>query len=365
MKPVGVGVIGCGNISSAYLKAAAKFPMLEIVALADLRPEAAQTRAQEFGLKAVSVDALLADPKVEIALNLTIPRAHVEVGLKALAAGKHVYAEKPLGVGLDEARELVEAAEVARLRLGSAPDTFLGGGQQTARRAIDEGRIGRPIAGTAVFMCPGHERWHPDPAFYYQKGGGPMLDMGPYYIAALVNLLGPIESVVGVAARARAERVIGSSPRRGERIAVEVATHVTGVLRFVCGAVVTTTMSFDVAKHRHSHIEIYGETGALVVPDPNAFGGEVEIAAAGQDWSTIPVTAPYADANYRSLGLADMAQAIRKGRAHRASGALAFHALEAMLAFQTSSDTGGVVTLASRPQRPAAMPAKLKTGALD
>jgi predicted dehydrogenase len=214
-------------------------------------------------------------------------------------------------------------------------------------------------------MCPGHERWHPDPAFYYQKGGGPMLDMGPYYIAALVNLLGPIESVVGVAARARAERVIGSSPRRGERIAVEVATHVTGVLRFVCGAVVTTTMSFDVAKHRHSHIEIYGETGALVVPDPNAFGGEVEIAAAGQDWSTIPVTAPYADANYRSLGLADMAQAIRKGRAHRASGALAFHALEAMLAFQTSSDTGGVVTLASRPQRPAAMPAKLKTGALD
>ena len=365
MKPVGVGIIGCGNISSAYLRAAAKFPVLKIVALADARPEAAEARAAEFGLKAVSIDDLLADPKVEIVLNLTIPRAHVEVGLKALTAGKHVYAEKPLGVSLKQARKLVDAAEAKGLRLGSAPDTFLGGGQQTARRAIDDGRIGKPMAGTAVFMCPGHERWHPDPAFYYQKGGGPMLDMGPYYVTALVNLLGPIESVVGVATRARPERVIGSAPRKGERILVEVATHVTGALRFVSGAVVTMTMSFDVAKHRHSPIEIYGETGALVVPDPNTFGGEVEIAAAGQDWSKIPLTAPYADANYRSLGLADMAQSIRKGRAHRASGALAFHALETMLAFQVSSDKGRAVDVKSRPERPAAMPSKLKTGALD
>jgi predicted dehydrogenase len=365
MKRVKVGVIGCGNISAAYLKAARTFPILNIVALADARPEAARARAEEFGLKAAPVEALLADPAVEVVLNLTIPRAHVEVGLQALAAGKHVYAEKPLGVALAEARRLVEAAQGRGLRLGSAPDTFLGGGHQTARRVIDEGRIGKPMAGTAVFMCPGHERWHPDPDFYYKPGGGPMLDMGPYYITALVNLLGPIESVVGVASRARAERVIGSKARKGERIAVEVATHVTGVLRFVSGAAVTMTMSFDVAKHRHSHIEIYGESGAMIVPDPNKFGGPIEIAAAGEEWAEVAVAGPYADDNYRSLGLADMAQAIRTGRAHRASGALAFHALEAMCAFQTSSDTGAVVSIASRPERPAPVPASLKTGGLD
>ncbi len=362
---VGVGIIGCGAISAAYLKAAQKFPILDIVALADVRPEAAEARAAEFGARAVAVEALLADPAVEIVLNLTVPLAHVEVGLRALAAQKHVYSEKPLGVDLDDARRLADEAERRGLRIGCAPDTFLGGGHQTARALIDAGRIGRALGGTAFFMCPGHERWHPNPGFYYLRGGGPMLDMGPYYITDLVNLLGPVESVVGVATRARDERVATSAARDGERFLVEVATHVSGVLTFVSGAPVTIGMSFDVAKHGHAPLEIYGETGTLIVPDPNGFGGEVKLARPGKPWRGVPVKAPYADDNYRSLGLADMAHAIRDGRPHRASGALALHVLEVMLAFQRSSDEGRRIEIATRPERPAALPAALKTGELD
>ena len=298
-------------------------------------------------------------------LNLTVPKAHVEVGLKAIAAGKHVHSEKPLGVTLVEARKLVDAAGAKSLRLGSAPDTFLGGSHQTARQCVDDGLIGRPVGGTAFFMCPGHERWHPNPGFYYLTGGGPMLDMGPYYITDLVNLLGPVASVSGVATRTRDERVVTSEPLQGTRVPVEVATHVTGSLLFASGAVVSMTMSFDVARHRHAPIELYGEKGSLIVPDPNYFGGKVEIATASEDWREIPVEHAYADGNYRILGLADMAQAIRQGRPHRASGELAFHVLEVMEAFQTSSDLGAAVAIASRPERPAPMPARLKTGELD
>lgn len=365
MKPVGVGVIGCGNISSAYLKAARHFSILDIVALADAVPAAAEARAQEFGLRACSVDALLADPAVEIVLNLTVPTAHVEVGLKAIAAGKHVHSEKPLGVNVAEARRLVQAAAAKSLRLGCAPDTFLGGAHQTARQCVDQGMIGRPIGGTAFFMCPGHERWHPNPAFYYLAGGGPMLDMGPYYVTDLVNLLGPVESVMGVATRLRAERLIASDPLKGTRIPVHVATHVTGTLAFVSGAAVSVTMSFDVANHRHAPLEIYGETGTLIVPDPNYFGGKIEFAAAGEDWREIPTRRAYADGNYRILGVADMARALRIGRPHRASGALALHVLEVMEAFQTSSDTGKSIAISSRPPRPAPLPASLALGELD
>ena len=365
MKPVGVGVIGCGNISAAYLTAAKTFPILEIVALADAHGEAAQARATEFHLRAATVEDLLADPAVEIVLNLTVPNAHVEVGLAAIAAGKHVYSEKPLGVGLSQGRRLVETAGVKGLRLGCAPDTFLGGAHQAARALIDGGAIGRPVGGAAFFMCPGHERWHPNPGIYYLEGGGPMLDMGPYYVTDLVNLLGPVASVIAVATRPRAEREIFSEPLRGTRIPVRVATHVTGVLQFVGGAAVAITMSFDVAKHRHVPLEIYGEKGSLAVPDPNGFGGALEMAAVGEDWREIATERPYADANYRSLGLADMAQAIRGGRPHRASGALALHALEVMEAFQTSSDSGQAIEIASRPERPAPMPASLALGELD
>ena len=365
MKPVGIGVIGCGNISAAYLTAAKKFPILDIVALADANPAAAEARAAEFGLAARSVDALLADPAVEIILNLTIPRAHVEVGLKAIAAGKHVHSEKPLGVTVAEARRLVEAAAAKGVRLGSAPDTFLGGAHQTARRAVDDGLIGRPIGGSAFFMCPGHERWHPNPGFYYLAGGGPMLDMGPYYITDLVNLLGPVASVSGVATRIRSERVVTSKPLAGMRIPVEVATHVTGALTFASGAAVSMTMSFDVARHRHGPIELYGETGSLIVPDPNHFGGKVEFATASEDWREIEIKGPYADGNYRIVGLADMAQAIRAGRPHRATGELAFHVLEVMEAFQRSSEAGQAVAISTCPQRPAPLPPTLAVGELD
>src|SRR5208283_688818 len=225
MTSVRVGVIGCGNISAAYLKAAKAFPILDIVALADANPEAARARSAEFDIPAQSVEDVLADSAIEVVLNLTVPKAHVEVGLKAIAAGKHVHSEKPLGVALAEARALIDAAAARGLRVSCAPDTFLGGAQQTARQCVDEGFIGRPIGGTAFFMCPGHERWHPNPSFYYLGGGGPMLDMGPYYVTALVNLIGPVASVSGVATRMRPERIITSQPLAGTRLPVEVATH--------------------------------------------------------------------------------------------------------------------------------------------
>jgi len=365
MKRVKVGVVGCGNISAAYLKAARTFPILDIIALSDLDPAAASARSAEFGIAARTVDETLADPEIEVILNLTIPKAHVEIGLRALAAGKHVHSEKPLGVSLAEASQLVEAGKAKGLRVGSAPDTFLSGAQQRARQCVDEGLIGRPVGGTAFFMCPGHERWHPSPAFYYLGGGGPMLDMGPYYVTTLVNLLGPVEKVVGVATRTRSERVIASEPLKGSRIPVEVATHVTGVLLFARGAAVSMTMSFDVLSHKQLPIEIYGETGSLIVPDPNIFGGAVQLSTERDKWRRIPTQRPYADANYRIIGLADMAKAIRDGRPHRASGDLALHALEVMLAFQKSSETGAAVEIASRPERPAPMPEKLRKGQLD
>src|ERR1700677_419812 len=365
MNRVKVAVIGCGNISAAYLKAAKTFPILDIVALSDLNLAAAEARSAEFGVSAKAVEAVLADPAIEVILNLTVPKAHVEVGLRAIAAGKHVHSEKPLGVTLAEAQTLVDAAAAKSLRLGSAPDTFLGGSHQTARQCVDAGLIGRPVGGTAFFMCPGHERWHPNPGFYYLAGGGPMLDMGPYYITDLVNLLGPVASISGVATRTRDRRVVTSEPLKGTCIPVEVATHVTGSLSFARGAAVSMTLSVDVARRRHVPIELYGERGSLIVPDPNYFGGKVEVATASEDWHEIPVEHAYADGNYRILGLADMAQAIRQGRPHRASGELAFHVLEVMEAFQTSSDRGAAVVIASRPERPAPMPAKLSTGELD
>jgi predicted dehydrogenase len=365
MERMGIGIIGCGNISEAYLKAASYFPILEIRGIADIRREAAEARASQFGLRAMSVDEMLADPSIQIVVNLTIPAAHVEVGLRALAAGKHVHSEKPLGLTTAEARPLLHMAKERGLRVGCAPDTFLGGSHQTCRKLIDEGMIGRPLAGSAYFMCPGHERWHPNPAFYYAKGGGPMLDMGPYYITALVNLIGPVARVAGITSRARAEREITSEPLKGTMIPVEVATHVAGTLEFVSGAVVSIAMSFDVPRHRHRPIELYGTAGSLSVPDPNRFFGAIELATAAKDWTEQPTEHSYAGGNYRIIGVADMAHAIQSGRPHRASGELAFHALEVMEAFQVSSERGAHVTIDSRPERPAMLPTTLQFGSLD
>lgn len=363
---VGVGVVGCGNISSQYLKAMKGFEVLDVVGIADMKPEVAEKRALEFGQTAMPVEALLADPRVEIVLNLTIPRAHVEVGLRAIAAGKHVYGEKPLGINFAEGRKLIDAAKAKGLRVGSAPDTFLGGGHQQARQVVDSGALGRVVGGTAFFACPGHEYWHPDPAFYYDIGGGPVLDMGPYYITDLVNLLGPVARVQALSLTPFAERPIRSEPKKGQTMPVHVATHVTGTLVFASGALVTVTLSFDVPKHGHAPIELYGTEASLMVPDPNMFGGEVKLARPrAETWETVPTTLPYADANYRSLGLADMAHAIVSGRPHRASGDLALHVLEVMEAFETASKEGRIVDIGTPVERPAPIAASLKDGKIS
>jgi predicted dehydrogenase len=273
-----------------------------------------------------------------------------------VAAGKHVHSEKPLGIAVAEANRLLEAAARRGVRVGCAPDTFLGGGHQACRQLVDAGTIGRAVAGTAFFMCPGHERWHPAPAFYYAAGGGPMLDMGPYYLSALVNLIGPVARVAGITSRAHTQRTISSEPLRGQTIDVDVATHVTGALEFASGAVVTIATSFDVPRHRHAPIELYGTDASLIVPDPNRFGGTVELARAGAEWHEHAVTHRYAGGNHRGIGVLDLALALRAGRPHRCSAELALHVLEVIEAFQISSDSGRHATIDSRPERPAPVP---------
>lgn len=359
---IGVGLIGTGNISDAYMRNAGSFPMLEIRACADARPEVARAKAEAWGIRAVTVEELLADPTIDIVLNLTTPQHHVPVGLAALAAGKHVYAEKPLAVTLADGLRLMAAAEQAGLRVGSAPDTFLGGSHQTARGALDSGLIGDVVAGSCHMMVPGHESWHPDPDFYYQPGGGPMLDMGPYYLTCLVNMLGPVRAVTGAATRARDIRTIGSGARAGQEIAVNVDTHISGILDFENGAQVTITTSFDVWKHGHSHIELYGRTGTMIVPDPNRFDGAVRASQGAGDWQEVALTHGYGDGNWRILGLADMAQAIIEGRPHRANIGLALHVLEIMEVIARSAAEGRRLTLSHPAARPAPLRAGLATG---
>src|SRR5262245_20905885 len=361
-----VGVVGCGVISSAYLRIIPTFEALEVVACADVLEERARARAAEFNVpKACGVAELLADPAVDLVLNLTIPQAHAEVAIAALEAGKHVYNEKPLAVSREEGRRMVDLARTRGLLLGGAPDTFMGAGIQTARKLLDDGAIGAPIAATAFMTNHGHESWHPDPAFYYQPGGGPMFDMGPYYVTALVALLGPVRRVTGSARISFAERTITSQPKAGTSIAVQVPTHIAGVLDFECGAVATIITSFDVWAANLPRIEIYGAEGTLSVPDPNTFGGPVRIyRAVERAWRDVPLTHSYA-ANSRGLGVADMAYALRSGRAHRANGDLAYHILDIMHAFHDASAQGQHVVLGSACAQPAALPPGLAEGQLD
>lgn len=351
-----IGIIGCGNISGAYFGGAQKTDVLEIKSVADIRMEAAENAAEKTGCQAVTVDELLADPEIELVVNLTIPRAHVEVATQVLEAGKHVYSEKPMGVSTEEAQKIVKIANEKGLRIGGAPDTFLGAGGQTARKAMDEGAIGRPIAGTA-FMCGhGHESWHPNPAFYYDIGGGPMLDMGPYYITALVNILGPIKRIAGITTNAFDERIATSEARNGLRIPVHVTTHLAGTMEFVNGAIITMIMSFDMWRHSLPCIEIYGSEGSMKVPDPNGFGGPVMVAPQGGGWEEVPLAFPN---NARMIGVVDMVRAIRAGRPHRASGELTYHVLEAMTAFDKSSESGQNTEIETVIDRPAPFPTGL------
>lgn len=365
LKSVKVGVIGCGVISDAYFTGAKQFPVLEIVACADVIWEAASRKADDYKIVALSVDDLLADQSIEIVLNLTTPQYHAEIGLKALAADKHVYSEKPLALGLEEAMQMVELASSKKLRIGCAPDTFFGAAHQTARKAIDENRIGKIIAGTAFMMVGGHEQWHPNPDFYYQAGGGPLFDMGPYYLTALVNMIGPIECVNGMAKSSFDTRVIASGDREGEHIPVETDTHISSIVKFVSGATVTLTMSFDVKKHAHSPIELYGTAGSLLVSDPNYFEGVIKASSNDDDWQDVEQQHLYGDGDYRGIGLADMATAIRSDRPHRASLDLSLHVLEAMEAILTSAEKGSTVHLQQSCGRPQALPLGLSQGHLD
>ena len=337
--------------------------MLKFVACADIDPAAAKRTEETFGVPAMPVDALLARDDVEVILNLTIPAAHGEVNLAALAAGKHAYCEKPFGLDVAEGRQVLAAAAAAGLRVGCAPDTFLGGGHQTVRQLIDAGAVGKPVAGTAFMMGPGHESWHPNPAFYYQPGGGPLFDMGPYYLTALVHVLGPVRRVAAITARGRDRREITSEARAGEAIDVNVDTHTAGTLEFRNGCVVTVVMSFDVRLHSNRFIEIHGVDASLSSPDPNGFGGLVRVSH-GREWQDRPLTYGYT-ANMRSIGLADMCVGIRTGRAHRCGGELAQHVLEIMAAFGESSAEGRHVAIASRPERPDPLPTGLAQGQLD
>ena len=362
---IGIGIIGTGNISDAYLKAAPGFPVLRMVACADINADAARAKADTYGIEALPVEALLADPRIGIVLNLTTPAHHVPVGLQVLAAGKHVYAEKPLATTFADGARLYRAARDAGLRIGSAPDTFLGGSHQTARAVVDAGTVGDIVAGSAFMGVPGHELWHPNPDFYYKPGGGPMFDMGPYYLTCLVNMLGPVAAVTGATATARPVRTIASGPRAGAEVTVEVPTHVSAILDFASGAQVTVTTSFDIWLHGHSHIELYGQTGAILVPDPNRFDGEVQVSVQRAGWQAAPMAHDYGDGNWRILGLADMASAILSGRPHRAAAELALHVLEIMEAVHVSADTGARVTLTTTAARPAPMTPGLPRGTLD
>lgn len=357
MSKVKVGIVGCGNISHVYFTNLKKYPEVDLVAAADLDLARAQQRAEEFGLeKAYTVDQLMADPEIEIVVNLTIPAAHAAVCLQALAAGKHVYVEKPIVVTREEGKKVLVLAAEKGLRVASAPETFLGGGIQTCRKLIDDGAIGKPISAAGFMLCGGHENWHPDPEFYYQIGGGPMFDMGPYYLTAFVTLLGPIRRVTGSAVISYPERTITSEKKRGNKIKVETPTHLAGVLDFESGAVGTLITSFDtMAGTSLPNIEIHGSAGTLLVPDPNGFGGTVKLRRAGGEWEEIELTHGYTD-NNRGIGVADMARAIKDGGQHRANGAMAYHVLEAMHGIHDASRDGKHYTMESTCERPEPMP---------
>jgi len=341
MRKVKIAMIGVGAISGIYLKNITEtFSELEIAGICDLIPERAQKASEQYGLKIYAdMYAAFADPEVEIVLNLTRPYEHFAVSKAALEAGKHVYTEKPLGASYEEGLELTKLAKEKGLLIGGAPDTFLGAGIQTCRKLIDDGFIGKPIGAAARMVCHGHETWHPDPDFYYQYGGGPMMDMGPYYITALVNLLGRIRGITGVTTRAFEKRVITSKPHCGEIIDVNVPTTIHGILDFECGATGTIITTFDVYYPRQAALEVYGTEGTLFVPDPNCFGGPIQLLRPeNKEVQDIPLLFDYRE-NSRGLGLADMANAIRDGRKMRTGNEQLLHVLEVLTAFERSSNS--------------------------
>ena len=327
-EPMRVGVVGCGIIAGRYVKDSVAFERWQPVACADLDAELTESFAAEHGLRPSSVDALIADPEVELVLNLTPPKAHAPVVRAALAAGKHVYTEKPLAATSAEGRELVADAERRELRLGCAPDTFLGSAYETGRLMIDGDAIGRPLGAAATMLVGGPDSWHPNAEMFYRAGGGPLLDIAPYYLTAIVSLLGPVTRIAGFARTPTPERVLGAGPRSGEVIVVEVPTHAAVVLELERGGLVTLTVSFEARDQYLSGLVVYGTTGSLVLPDANAFGGEVILRSGRADGEQVKYESR-GPQETRGLGIDELVESLRAGRPHRASGALALHVLEA------------------------------------
>ncbi|MEV8442795.1 Gfo/Idh/MocA family oxidoreductase [Actinosynnema sp. NPDC051121] len=352
--PVGVGVVGTGVISEEYLRNLTAFPDVRVLAVADLDPARAAARASAHGVpRSSTVDELLADPDIALVVNLTVPAAHVEVSTAAIEAGKHVWVEKPLGLDLGDARALLDLAARRGLRVACAPDTLLGAGWQTARRAVDAGRIGEPRTALALFQTPGPESWHPAPEFLFQEGGGPLLDMGPYYLTGLVHLLGPIRRVTAAGGRARDTRVIGSGPRAGVEFEVTVPTTVTALVEFERGGSAQAVFSFDSALTRTGFVEVAGTLGTAVLPDPNRFDGTTALHLP----DGVQTLAPQGHTASRGTGVLELARAIRAGEPERASGELAYHVLDAMLAVQDSIAQGRPVDVASTVEPPPVLPA--------
>jgi predicted dehydrogenase len=378
MRKVRVGIVGTGAISSAYFQGAARSPVAQIVAAADLDVERVKTKLQDirgdlvkWGLpedahqdvRPCSVDELIAADDVDIVLNLTVPKAHAAVSLKAIAAGKHVYLEKPLGVNRAEGKAVMAAAKAKRVRVGCAPDTFLGGGIQTCRKLIDDGWIGQPVAATAFMVCGGHESWHPSPEFYYEVGGGPMFDMGPYYLTALVNMLGPVLRVAGLARTTHETRRITSKPKFGKIIDVETPTHIASSLQFASGPIASVIMSFDTKFAQLPLLQIIGTEGTLLCPDPNQFGGPIKYRRGGMsDWQDVPLLFPQ---HGRFIGIADLASAILNDRPHRVSGELANHVLDVMQASLDVEVENRTRAMETTCERPAPMPSGLAEWEVD
>lgn len=366
MSDLGVGIIGCGNISTAYLRLAPLFKGLEIKAVADLNMEAAEAQAKAFNVKAQTVEDLLANDDLDVIVNLTIPAAHFPISKQILEAGKHVYSEKPLVLTLEEGEELRALSEAKNLRVGCAPDTFLGAAHQLARARIDEGLIGDVTAGTCHVMNHGPEGWHPNPDFFFDVGAGPILDIGPYYVANLINLLGPVKRVGALTSSASKTRPIGSGPRKGETVPVKTPTNIHALMEFENGATITISSSWDVWAHKHGHTELYGTEGSMFIPDPNFFGGDIEAADRSGDIKTLdawahPFGVPNDEhkngmmANYRTAGLADMAVAITEGRDHRCSLDRTLHGVDVMTSILKSGETGTFVDLTTTCTRPEAL----------
>lgn len=365
-EPVRIGCIGCGNISGQYLSMQQNFPAVQMVACADLEHSKAEAAAEKHGIPAVvTPDELLARDDIEIVLNLTVPGAHVKVAEAAIDAGKHCYMEKPLGINRAEGQRLVDKAKSAKLRVGCAPDTFMGAGLQTARKVIDEGLLGKVTAFTAFMISRGHEHWHPSPAFYYQPGGGPMFDMGPYYLTALLNLLGPIQSVAGMTSTAIPKREITSEPQRGAILIVQTEDHYCGTMQFTSGVVGSIIQSFAMRNAPPTPaFVIYGTDATLLVPDPNQFDDTVQIWQEGsKEIEVVPHAFPTGYG--RAIGLADLAYAIRTNRPHRCSLEQAFTVLDAMQGFRDSSESGTFHQVVTGYQRPTPMPTDLPFGQLD